>query len=114
MLTTQVEGTEAVNVGNYGDPDNVYPFGVDPAWHIAGNELLFFNSMKMKTSVILGVTQMTFGVCLKAMNALYFKESLDFFYEFVPMIVFVLSLFGCVALSSPCFRADACVFAPCC
>eukprot|EP00903_Cladosiphon_okamuranus_P005612 g5581.t3 len=88
------EGTDAVNVGKYGDPDNVYPFGVDPAWHVAGNELLFFNSMKMKTSVILGVTQMTFGVCLKAMNALYFKESLDFFYEFIPMIVFVLSLFG--------------------
>ncbi|CAM9970607.1 unnamed protein product, partial [Hapterophycus canaliculatus] len=88
------EGEEAVNVGDYGDPDNVYPFGVDPAWHIAGNELLFFNSMKMKTSVVLGVTQMTFGVCLKAMNAVYFKESLDFFYEFIPMIVFVLSLFG--------------------
>lgn len=50
--------------------------------------------MKMKTSVILGVTQMTFGVILKAMNALYFKESLDFFYEFIPMIIFVLSLFG--------------------
>ncbi|CAN0063880.1 unnamed protein product, partial [Hapterophycus canaliculatus] len=50
--------------------------------------------MKMKLSVVLGVTQMTFGVCLKAMNAVYFKESLDFFYECIPMIVFVLSLFG--------------------
>ncbi|CAB1118021.1 unnamed protein product [Ectocarpus sp. CCAP 1310/34] len=88
------EGEEAENVSFYGDADAVYPFGVDPAWHIAGNELLFFNSMKMKTSVILGVTQMTFGVVLKAMNALYFKESLDFFYEFIPMIIFVLSLFG--------------------
>lgn len=94
FFCTQAEGTEAANVGDYGDADNVYPFGVDPAWHIAGNELLFFNSMKMKTSVVLGVTQMTFGVCLKAMNALYFKESLDFFYEFIPMIVFVMSLFG--------------------
>ncbi|CAM9298334.1 unnamed protein product [Ectocarpus sp. 13 AM-2016] len=54
--------------------------------------------MKMKTSVILGVTQMTFGVVLKAMNALYFKESLDFFYEFIPMIIFVLSLFGYMIL----------------
>lgn len=53
--------------------------------------------MKMKTSVILGVTQMTFGVCLKAMNAVYFKESLDFFFEFIPMIIFVLSLFGWVS-----------------
>ena len=99
-MLLQEEGEEAENVGEYGDPDNVYPFGVDPAWHIAGNELLFFNSMKMKTSVILGVTQMTFGVCLKAMNALYFKESLDFFYEFIPMIVFVLSLFGCALVTS--------------
>lgn len=92
--TSTEEGTEAVNVGDYGDADNVYPFGVDPAWHIAGNELLFFNSMKMKTSVILGVSQMTFGVCLKATNAVYFKEGLDFFFEFIPMIIFVLSLFG--------------------
>lgn len=57
-------------------------------------QLLFFNSLKMKMSVILGVIQMTFGVCLKAMNALYFKESLDFFFEFLPMIVFVVTLFG--------------------
>ncbi|CAM9714605.1 unnamed protein product [Sphacelaria rigidula] len=87
-------GEEAENVADYGDASAVYPFGVDPTWHIAENELLFFNSMKMKMSVILGVIQMTFGVCLKAMNAVYFKESLDFFFEFIPMIIFVLTLFG--------------------
>lgn len=35
--------------------DCVYPFGLDPKWYIASNELNFFNSMKMKTAVIIGV-----------------------------------------------------------
>ncbi len=38
---------------------DVYPVGVDPVWHVANNDLLFFNSLKMKTSVILGVTQVS-------------------------------------------------------
>merc|ERR1740121_1467840 len=42
-----------------------YPFGVDPAWHGAQNELVFMNSMKMNMSVILGVTQMTLGLLLR-------------------------------------------------
>jgi V-type H+-transporting ATPase subunit a len=87
-------GTEAVMLSPYGDASNVYPFGVDPAWKISGNELLFYNSMKMKLSVIIGISQMTFGICLRGINSMYYGEWLDFFTEFLPMIVFDVSFFG--------------------
>lgn len=64
--------------------DCVYPFGVDPAWHLGSNELTYLNSLKMKLSVILGVLQMSLGVFMKAFNANYFKIKIDFLYEFLP------------------------------
>jgi len=79
---------------SYGDATCIYPFGVDPAWHISTNELLFFNSMKMKLSVIIGILQMTVGICLKGLNALFFEEQLDFFFEFIPMLIFDMAFFG--------------------
>ncbi|MFN9910313.1 MAG: V-type ATPase 116kDa subunit family protein [bacterium] len=39
----------------------VYPLGLDPRWYNASNELNFFNSLKMKMAVIIGVLQMSFG-----------------------------------------------------
>jgi len=83
------EGTVAELTGAY----EVYPFGLDPAWHVATNELLFFNSFKMKISVIFGIFQMFMGTCLRGINAVFFKEWLDLFFEFVPMVVFSCSLF---------------------
>jgi V-type H+-transporting ATPase subunit a len=52
------------------------------------------NSLKMKLSVILGVLQMSLGVCMKGLNALYFRNHLDFIFEFVPQIILLLVLFG--------------------
>lgn len=62
----------------------VYPIGFDPKWYIASNELNFFNSFKMKFSVIFGVAQMTFGILLKGSNTIYFRNMVDFFCEFIP------------------------------
>lgn len=42
------------------------------------------NSLKMKLAVILGVFQMMLGIILKAVNAIHFKEKLDFIFEFIP------------------------------
>ncbi len=78
----------------FGNPEAVYPLGVDPAWHIAENDLPFFNSMKMKLSVVIGVLQMVGGIILKGMNARHFKNSIDFYCEFIPQLIFALSLFG--------------------
>jgi V-type H+-transporting ATPase subunit a len=87
------EGAVAEQTAEFGSAASVYPFGLDPIWHVCSNELLFFNSFKMKLSVIFGIFQMFAGTCLKGMNAVYFNQKLDFFYEFIPMMAFALSLF---------------------
>lgn len=75
-------------------PQSVYAFGLDPIWKTSTNELVFFNSFKMKFSVVIGVIQMTFGILLKGANALYFRHWVDFFLEFIPQLVFCCALFG--------------------
>jgi len=47
------------------EKDYIYPFGIDPIWHLAKNELAFYNSFKMKLSVIIGILQMTLGIIIK-------------------------------------------------
>ena len=96
--STQESGAKATMLGTYGSSETVYPFGVDPAWKISENELLFFNSMKMKMSVILGISQMTLGIMLRGMNAVFFNQWLDFLCEFLPMIIFDVAFFGYMVL----------------
>lgn len=87
------EDDEAEQTAAYGSVESVYPIGLDPAWKVSSNELLFFNSFKMKISVVFGITQMFVGTCLRGINAVFFKEKLDLFFEFLPMLAFASSLF---------------------
>eukprot|EP01102_Stenamoeba_stenopodia_P011558 TRINITY_DN3565_c0_g1_i2.p1 TRINITY_DN3565_c0_g1~~TRINITY_DN3565_c0_g1_i2.p1 ORF type:complete len:823 (+),score=120.07 TRINITY_DN3565_c0_g1_i2:218-2686(+) len=73
---------------------HAYLFGVDPNWAIATNSLTFYNSLKMKLSVILGVTQMTVGIILSWFNARRFKLPYNIYFEFIPQLVFLSSIFG--------------------
>ncbi|XP_073286555.1 V-type proton ATPase subunit a3-like isoform X2 [Primulina huaijiensis] len=73
---------------------DTYPFGVDPAWHGTRSELPFLNSLKMKMSILLGVSQMNLGIILSYFNAQFFKNSLNTWFQFIPQMIFLNSLFG--------------------
>jgi len=81
------------------DPPLVYPWGADPTWRIASNEIAFYNSFKMKFAVIFGVIHMLAGLMLKGANAIHFHKkksgpNLDFWFEAVPQVLFMCLLFG--------------------
>ncbi|CAM0907635.1 unnamed protein product [Alopecurus aequalis] len=75
-----------------------YPFGVDPVWHGSRSELPFLNSLKMKMSILLGVAQMNLGIVLSFFNAKFFKNNVNIWYQFVPQLIFLNSLFGYLSL----------------
>ena len=75
-------------------PDCDYYFGLDHRWYVSHNELTYLNSLKMKTSVIFGVTQMIFGIALKCINSIHFENKLDLFLEGIPQLLFMVFLFG--------------------
>ena len=59
---------------------------------------MFLNAFKMKISIILGVLHMTFGVCMSFWNHKYFQKPVNIFTEFIPQLLFLLCLFGYLAL----------------
>eukprot|EP01017_Pseudomicrothorax_dubius_P037966 TRINITY_DN562_c0_g1_i6.p1 TRINITY_DN562_c0_g1~~TRINITY_DN562_c0_g1_i6.p1 ORF type:complete len:853 (-),score=233.70 TRINITY_DN562_c0_g1_i6:186-2744(-) len=80
-------------------PGCTYPIGLDPKWHVSGNELEFINSLKMKLAIVLGVSQMILGIFLKAVNAIHFGSTLDFVFEFIPQLLFMCCTFGYMAIT---------------
>ncbi|CAD7941087.1 unnamed protein product [Amoebophrya sp. A120] len=89
---TMVEGEQGRQY--VADHQGPYPFGVDPAWKGAQNELNFMNSMKMKISVLLGVAHMILGLFLRLSNVIFERNRIDFCFEFVPMMMFMVAFFG--------------------
>lgn len=75
-------------------PIHPYPFGFDPIWKTSTTGLMYFNSYKMKLSIVFGVTQMILGICMSYVNAKHFKHPLDVWHVFVPQMIFLNSIFG--------------------
>lgn len=75
-------------------PLSPYPLGFDPIWKASKTGLVFFNSYKMKLSIVLGVCQMVMGICLSYSNATFFRQPLDMWFVFIPQLGFMLSIFG--------------------
>lgn len=75
-----------------------YPIGADPIWHGTRTELPFFNSMKMKMSILFGVTHMMLGLFVSAANFLYTKDMLSLICEFIPQVLFLGSIFGYLSM----------------
>jgi len=75
-------------------PGAPYAFGVDPIWHGTKTELPFLNSLKMKMSIVMGVTQMMLGIFMSLLNFLHTRDWLSIWCEFVPQVLFLGSLFG--------------------
>ncbi len=71
-----------------------YPYGIDYNWYHRKNELTFFNSLKMKMSVMIGVTQMIFGIVLGVFNHIYFKDMTSLYYVWIPQMLFMICTFG--------------------
>lgn len=71
-----------------------YHFGLDPIWRISSNEVHFTNSLKMKLSVILGILHMLFGLILKGLNTLHFRQLHRYYFEFLPQFIFMAGIYG--------------------
>jgi len=55
---------------------------------------MYFNSFKMKISVIFGVAQMLLGTFLKGVNAVYFRRPVEFVFVVLAQVLLMCCLFG--------------------
>ncbi|GET91424.1 vacuolar proton translocating ATPase subunit A, putative [Leishmania tarentolae] len=79
-------------------PPHVYVMGLDVAWTETENKLEFYNSVKMKHAVIVGVAQMFAGLLLSLNNSIYQKNWYKIAFLFVPEFVFLLCTFGYMSI----------------
>jgi len=86
--------TGAVSTIENGKVSGVYAFGVDPVWAVSDVQLQFTNSLKMKLSVLVGITQMTFGLFLKLSNHIHEGDYLSIVGEFIPQLIFMVGFFN--------------------
>lgn len=75
-------------------PKRVYAVGLDAAWAETENKLEFYNSVKMKCAVIVGVVQMFAGLFLSLNNYIYQRNWSKIALRFVPEFVFLTATFG--------------------
>jgi len=76
------------------DGYKVYPFGIDPEWMNKDNELIFLNSFKMKLSIVMGMTQMVFGMILQLINHIHRRDIVHFTLCWIPEILYLIPFFG--------------------
>ena len=74
--------------------DAPYPVGIDPIWHYTANKITFFNSFKMKISIVVGVIQMTVGICLSLLNHIEYRDWKRIAFEYIPEMIFFEGIFG--------------------
>lgn len=79
-------------------PKSPVAFGLDAAWAETENKLEFYNSVKMKSAVIVGVVQMVVGLLLSLDNYVYHKQWTLIYFRFIPEFVFLLNTFGYMSL----------------
>lgn len=93
--STMACGIDACEVASaVNNPIHPYPFGFDPIWKSSMTGLVFFNSYKMKLSIVLGVCQMVMGICMSYKNAVFHRKPLDIWYVFIPQMIFMNAIFG--------------------
>jgi hypothetical protein len=70
--------------------NSTFPFGVDPAWKTASNELQFYNSMKMKMSIVIAYFHMMLGIVMQVKQH---KEKCGLLFQMIELdLEFVLTI----------------------